>query len=36
LKIDGDEETLTVDVIYDTLKLYGTVTGSQSFTVVRK
>jgi hypothetical protein len=35
LEIDGDEETLTINVVYDTLELYGTVTGTRRFTVYR-
>jgi len=35
LKIDGEEEILTISVTYDTLELYGTVKGTRSFTVYR-
>jgi len=35
LKIDGEEETLTISVTYDTLELYGTVTSTRQFIVHR-
>jgi hypothetical protein len=33
LKLDGDQETFTVQVTYETYELYGTVTGTREFTV---
>ena len=35
LKLDGDEETFTITVTYDTRELYGTVTGTRTFAVCR-
>jgi hypothetical protein len=35
LKLDGDEETFTVEVTYDTRELYGTVTGKRQITISR-
>ncbi|MEN6427492.1 MAG: hypothetical protein ABFE13_19230 [Phycisphaerales bacterium] len=35
LTLDGDEETFTITVAYDTLQLYGTVTTSREFTVCK-
>ena len=32
-EVAGDEETLTIEVTYDTRKLYGTVTGSRDIIV---
>ena len=36
LKLDGSAETLTVQVRYDTLELYGKVSASRSVTVYRE
>lgn len=33
LKLDGDQETFTIRVTYETYELYGTVTGTREFTV---
>lgn len=33
LKLDGDQETFTIQVTYETHELYGTVTGTREFTV---
>jgi hypothetical protein len=33
LKLNGKEETFTVQVLYDTLELYGKVSASRSITV---
>jgi hypothetical protein len=35
LKLDGDQESFTITVTYDTKELYGTVTGSREVTVCR-
>jgi len=35
-KIDGNEETLTITVTYDTQELYGQVTAGREVTVYRK
>jgi len=34
-KLDGNEETLTITVTYDTQELYGTVVGKREMVVVR-
>jgi hypothetical protein len=36
LPLDGDEETFTITVTYDTRELYGTVIGIRRFTIVAK
>jgi hypothetical protein len=36
LKLNGNEETLTIGVTYDTHELYGTVTASREVTVYRE
>jgi hypothetical protein len=36
LKLDGNEETFTLNVTYDTQELYGTVSGSREITVCRE
>jgi len=33
LELNGDEETLTIKVVYDTKKLYGEVTAERRFSV---
>jgi hypothetical protein len=35
LKLNGNEETFTITVTYDTRELYGTVTGARQFTIYR-
>jgi len=35
IELDGAKETFTITVTYDTMELYGTVTGTREFTVVR-
>jgi hypothetical protein len=35
LKLDGKEETFNVQVLYDTLELYGKVTASRAVTIFR-
>ncbi|MEN6427495.1 MAG: hypothetical protein ABFE13_19245 [Phycisphaerales bacterium] len=35
LKLDGDEETFTITVTYDTQELYGTVVGKRQIAIVR-
>jgi len=35
LKLDGDQETFTVEVTYDTRELYGIVVGRHQITVSR-
>ena len=35
LKLNGNEETFTITVTYDTQELYGTVIGSRQFTIYR-
>jgi hypothetical protein len=35
LKLDGNQETFTIVVTYDTHELYGTVTGKRQITVGR-
>jgi hypothetical protein len=35
LKLNGNEETLTITVTYDTRELYGTVTGTRQLTIHR-
>jgi len=35
LKLNGDQETFTVTVTYDTRDLYGTVSAKREFTVCR-
>lgn len=36
LKLNGEEETFTVQVLYDTLELYGKVSASRSIMVYRE
>ena len=36
LKLNGKEETFKVQVLYDTLELYGKLNASRSITVVRE
>jgi hypothetical protein len=36
LKLDGREETFTVQVLYDTLELYGKVSASRPVTIYRE
>jgi hypothetical protein len=36
LKLNGKEETFTIQVLYDTLELYGKVNGSRTITVSRE
>jgi len=36
LKLDGKEETFNVEVLYDTLELYGKVKSSRTITVCRE
>ena len=36
LKLTGNEETFTVQVLYDTLELYGKVNASRTITVARE
>jgi len=36
LQLNGDQETLTIQVTYDTHELYGAVTGSRTVTVYRE
>jgi hypothetical protein len=35
LKLSGDEETFTIQVLYDTQELYGKVTGTRQVTICR-
>jgi hypothetical protein len=35
LRLGGNEETFTVEVVYDTHELYGTVTARREFTICR-
>jgi len=35
LKLDGNEEVLTITVTYDTKELYGTVVGKREIAIVR-
>jgi hypothetical protein len=35
LKLNGKEETFQVEVLYDTLELYGKVNASRSITIYR-
>ncbi len=36
LKLNGKEETFNVQVLYDTLELYGKLNASRSITIVRR
>jgi hypothetical protein len=36
LKLDGNQETFTITVAYDTRSLYGTVSGSREVTICRE
>jgi len=35
LKLDGDQETFTIEATYDTRELYGTVKGQREFVICK-
>jgi len=35
LTLNGNEETFTIEVVYDTRELYGTVIGKRQITITR-
>jgi hypothetical protein len=35
LKLDGDEETFNIRVVYETLELYGKVTATRQIVITR-